>query len=263
MSDRRAELATITAALREAGAMLLSGFRGPLVVTRIADSSPVTEFDRRADRLLRERLVGAGEGWLSEETVDLPAERIDRHRVWIVDPLDGTQEFIDGVPEWSVSIGLVEDGRPVAGGVFNPVADQLIVGAEGLGVTLNGRAVAARPSPASLAEVEVLASDSEFARGEWQSVACDLRVRPVGSIAYKLALVAAGLADATWTLRPKSEWDVAGGAALVLASGGTVCRRDREPLRLNRPNPRLSGVAAWSAGAAVWLERYVGRLLVG
>src|SRR5690606_25210925 len=124
------------------------------------------------------------------------------------------------------------------------------------------RPVAAARRPSSMAEIEVLASDSEYARGEWHELAGEgFSVRPVGSIAFKLALVAAGLAAATWTLRTKCEWDVAVDAATVHAASGEVRGRDGQPLLLNRPNPRLAGLAAWSAGAAPWLGPFVGRLL--
>ena len=77
---------------------------------------PVTEADRAIDRVMRQNLLRDGEGWLSEETTD-DVSRLDNSRVWVVDPLDGTREFVQGIPEFSVSIGFVENGRPVAGGI--------------------------------------------------------------------------------------------------------------------------------------------------
>ena len=109
---------------------------------------PVTEADTTVDTLLREFLPRNGDGWLSEETRD-DHVRLERRRVWVVDPLDGTREFVTGIPEWCVSIGLVVDGEPVAGGICNPVTGETIVGARGLGVTLNGRpATVSRPPDA-------------------------------------------------------------------------------------------------------------------
>src|SRR5205085_7226002 len=90
-----------------------------------------------------------------------------------------------------------------------------------------------------------LASRSEATRGEWERFrGREFHVRPVGSVAYKLALVAAGLADATWTLVPKHEWDIAAGVALVQAAGGTVYSLECEPLSFNKKNPWLSGLIA-------------------
>jgi myo-inositol-1(or 4)-monophosphatase len=207
---------------------------------------PLTEADLAVNRVLEQILPRPGEGWLSEETRDDP-ERLRRSRVWVVDPIDGTQEFVAGIPEWCVSIGLVVDGVPVAGGIHNPATGQTIVGGLGLGVTLNGARVRARPR-SGLAGALVLASRSETTRGEWNRFAgAPFEVRPCGSVAYKLGLVAAGLADSTWTLVPKSEWDVAGGAALVRAAGGVVQLVDGTEPRFNRPDPRLPDFMAGPA----------------
>src|SRR5271168_268051 len=99
---------------------------------------PVTEADRALDAVLRENLLRDGEGWLSEESVD-DASRLGKKRVWVVDPLDGTREFVKGIPEFCVSIGFVEDGRPVAGGICNPATNETIIGAIDSGVLYNGK----------------------------------------------------------------------------------------------------------------------------
>ncbi len=205
---------------------------------------PVTAADTEVDTLLRGLLPRAGEGWLSEETIDDP-ERLKCRRVWVVDPLDGTREFVEGIPEWCVSIGLVIDGAPMAGGILNPATGQKILGARGRGVVLDGHLVRISQRP-GLAGATVLASRSEVRRKEWEGYREDLfTIRPCGSVAYKLAQVAAGLADATWTLVPKHEWDVAAGAALVLAAGGTVWESTPgEPVPFNRPKPKLTRLLA-------------------
>jgi myo-inositol-1(or 4)-monophosphatase len=210
---------------------------------------PVTAADHAADLVLREILPRAGEGWLSEESADDPS-RLGRSRVWVVDPIDGTREFIQGIPEWCVSIGLVEDGTPVAGGIFNPATEELVVGSLETGVTYNG-AVAAVTEPEEGRAITVLASRSEMGRGEWDTVRDSLfSVRACGSVAYKLGLVAAGKVDATWTLVPKSEWDVAAGSALVRAAGGVVCLVDGSEPRFNKPEPTFPNfVAAGSTSA--------------
>ncbi|MDX1493014.1 MAG: 3'(2'),5'-bisphosphate nucleotidase CysQ [Longimicrobiales bacterium] len=201
-----------------------------------ARGDPVTAADEAADEVLREILPRAGEGWLSEESVDDPL-RLECRRVWVVDPIDGTREFIEGIPEWCVSIGLLEEGVPVAGGIYNPATDELVLGSLEDGVTLNGEpATVTRPDLGD--RISVLASRSEIRRGEWdrfQNGRFD--VRPCGSVAYKLGLVAAGLADATWTLVGKSEWDVAAGTALVRAAGGRVTLASGEEPVFNKPRP--------------------------
>lgn len=239
-SERRDDLARIAEAMEQAGELLADFSRRDLDIEQKEPGHPVTEADRAADDLLRRLLPRAGEGWLSEETVDDRA-RLDCHRVWVVDPLDGTKEFIAGIPEWSVSIALVEGGVPVAGGIYNPVAGDRMLGAVGLGVTHNGEP-AGLTGRTAVDGARVLASRSEIRRGEWQrwrEAGCD--VVATGSVAYKLALVAVGQADATWTLTPKSAWDVAAGAALILAAGGEVRLPDGRVPRFNEPDPLLPG----------------------
>ncbi len=235
----------------------LEGLGDAVWVGRKAGGDLLTAADHAIDETLRGVLPRPGEGWLSEETADDPI-RLERRRVWVVDPLDGTQEFVAGIPEWCVSIGLVEDGLPVAGGVCNPATRELVLGSVETGVTLNGRQVAARKRR-ELQGAEVLASRSEVRRGEWEDTSAVFRVRPVGSVAYKLALVAAGLTDATWTLSPKHEWDVAAGAALVLAAGGEIRTLAWEPPVFNRRDPWLSGLVATSVGLGEAVRSYLGR----
>jgi myo-inositol-1(or 4)-monophosphatase len=184
---------------------------------------------------------------LSEETVDEPS-RLDCARTWIVDPLDGTKEFVQGIPEWCVSVGLVEQGQPVAGGILVPTRGLTILGSLDTGVTVNGEPARVRALD-GLDGITVLASRSEVGRGQWERFSsAPFAVEPMGSVAYKMALVAAGLADATWTLVPKNEWDVAGGTALVRAAGGAVWRPDGEPLKFNQPKTLLPGLLATPAG---------------
>ncbi len=215
---------------------------------------PITEADDAVDEVLRRTLPREGEGWLSEETVD-NADRLGCSDVWIVDPLDGTREFVSGIPEWCVSIGFTRDGEAVAGGICNPVTGQTVVGARGLGVKYNGK-----PASASTLDVlsgaRIMASRSEIRRGEWDRFEReDFQIVPCGSVAYKLGLVACAECDATWTLVPKHEWDVAAGAALVCAAGGTVFAMDGTPVMFNRPKPKLSGMIATAPGLAGPISR--------
>ncbi|MGH9433094.1 MAG: 3'(2'),5'-bisphosphate nucleotidase CysQ [Terriglobia bacterium] len=204
---------------------------------------PVTEADHASNHVLRETLVRDGEGWLSEESVD-SLDRLGRERVWIVDPLDGTLEFVSGIPEWCISVAMVEDGRAIAGGILNPATGEVFLGAKGKGLTYNGQPAGAK-SRTDLHGAVVLASRSEIKRGEWEVFKDGpVTVQPCGSVAYKLARVAAGLADATWTLTPKHEWDVAAGIALVEAAGGFAAGLNGEPVTLNSQSALLHGLIA-------------------
>ena len=221
-------------------------------------AGPLTAADLAADAVLRRTLPHNGEGWLSEESVDDDA-RLSCRRVWVVDPIDGTREFVDGIPEWCISIGLVEDGVPVAGGIFNPATDELVLGSLETGVTYNGTPATVR-DPEALADVTVLASRSETKRGEWARFrGAPFRIEACGSVAYKMALVAGGQVEATWTLVPKSEWDVAAGVALVRAAGGRVTLADGTDPVFNQarpvfPNFVAMGPRTWDALMADWLR---------
>jgi myo-inositol-1(or 4)-monophosphatase len=247
MNDRSADLARIEAALELAGKILEDFQPGAVAADSKPNSDPVTEADLAVDAALRQALVEEGEGWLSEETADDP-KRLGSHRVWVVDPLDGTREFVAGLPEWCVSIGLIEGGRAVAGGIYNPAAGFLALGAEGSGCRLNGQEVTVS-STRRLEGALVLASRSEVGRGEWSRWrGGPARIEAMGSVAYKLGRVACGLADATWTLVPKHELDVAAGVALIAAAGGEAATTSGEHPRFNQPHPWLAGLVASGPG---------------
>jgi myo-inositol-1(or 4)-monophosphatase len=242
-TDFTDDLQRIAAALNRARAALERFTPGEIASTAKAGGDPVTEADLVIDQIMKEELLQDGEGWLSEETAD-DTDRLEHSRVWIVDPVDGTREFVDGIPEWCVSIGLIVDGSPVAGGILAPAADDLILGAVGHGVTLNGLSAGTTDTD-DIRGALVLASRSEVKRGEWERFyKSPISIRNMGSVAYKLGLVAAGLADATWTLVPKNEWDVAGGAALVVAGGGEVRFLDGSQPAFNQADPLLTGFLA-------------------
>lgn len=235
-------LQRIQSALEAAREVLNRYTPGAIAAEYKIGHDPVTEADKAVDAVLRRNLLREDEGWLSEESVDDPS-RLNKKRVWVVDPLDGTREFVAGIPEFCVSVAMVEEGLPVAGGICNPATNETFIGSLETGVTYNGKQ--ASPSQKSdLNQALVLASRSEVKRGEWESFKSTLKIRPMGSVAYKLALVSAGLADVTFTLTPKHEWDVAAGAALVLSSGGFVQTLEKGELRCNQRNPLLSGLIA-------------------
>lgn len=235
-------LERIQSALHAAREVLNRFTPGAIQAEYKAGHDPVTEADKAVDAVLRSNLLRPGEGWLSEETTD-DAIRLTKDRVWVVDPLDGTREFVAGIPEFCVSVAMVENGFPVAGGICNPATNETFIGSVATGVTYNGKP--AQPSQKSdLRDALVLASRSEVKRGEWEVFQQTLKIRPMGSVAYKLALVSAGLADVTFTLTPKHEWDVAAGAALVLSAGGFVQTLENSSLRCNQKNALLSGLIA-------------------
>lgn len=238
------EKACAVRAARAAGEIIRSFYEQTYTVAEKGHDSPVTSADLQANHKIHEILQGAfpDYGWLSEETVDSP-ERLSRHRVWVVDPMDGTKEFIQKIPEFSVSVALVEDGRPVLGVSYNPIRDQLFSAVRGQGGFRDGKRVCVSITR-SLPSASILASRSEHKRGEWERFKALFRVVPTGSAAYKLALVAAGEADATFTLVPKNEWDICAGALLIEEAGGQVTDSEGRPIIFNRRETLLRGVVA-------------------
>ena len=239
------ELEEAVAAAREAAAEILAHYgKGEQVQYKTA-IEPVTEADVLADRILRTRLMAAfpGDGWLSEETAD-DGDRLQKRRVWIVDPLDGTREFIAGRPEFCVSVALAEDGIPILGVIVNPVTSECWSARIGHGAALDGAPIRVRESREL---TDVVVSRTETRGGIMAPFEGRLPLRGVGGMAYKLALVASGRTDATFTTQHRCEWDVAAGAVLVSEAGGRVTGLDGRPLRFNQPSPHLVGVVAANA----------------
>jgi myo-inositol-1(or 4)-monophosphatase len=239
------EVAIARKAALAAGSILLRYYlRGSYKVGSKGYDNPVTTADLQADRTVKRMLTRAfpDYGWLSEETADTD-DRLTRRRVWIVDPLDGTKEFIKGIPEFCVAIALVDRGVPILGITYNPVKDEMFWSARGMGCHLNnGPARVTRTRV--LKRAKVLASRSETARGEWEVYHGVLMFSPTGSVAYKLALVAGGKADATFSRTPKNEWDIAAGAALVTEAGGMMTDIKGRAMRFNQKRTVRSGMIA-------------------
>jgi myo-inositol-1(or 4)-monophosphatase len=238
----RDELKLAIEAARTAGSITLKYYGGHYDVRDKGHDNPVTTADLEADKYLKEMLLGAypDYGWLSEETADNPA-RLEQDTVWIVDPIDGTKEFLEGVPEFVVSIALVECGEPTVAAMYNPSADDLFIASRGGGSFLNGKRIFCTEL-SRLDQASLIVSRSETKRGEIDPFLPHLReVRPVGSVAYKLALVAAGQADLNISVQPKSEWDVCAGDLLVREAGGRMLDLEGQIRLYNQENTRIQG----------------------
>lgn len=238
------DLPLLEAAAREAGAIARASFGKSVETWSKGAAGPVTEVDLAIDALLKEKLRAARPdyGWLSEETPDTP-ERLSRSRVFIVDPIDGTQAFIQRQPQFSISIGVVEDGRAVAGAVYNPMTDELYLGGPGLGARLNSAPIKVT-DPATLERARIIGRPGAYENKKWPTPWPDLDFIWRHSIALRLAHVAAGDADATLLFGLKHNWDVAGGAAIIAGAGGMVTDMRGGPLRFNLPDPRTPGLIA-------------------
>ena len=203
---------------------------------------PVCDVDLAVDAFLREELgaLDPEAGWLSEETLD-QSDRIERQRLWVVDPIDGTRDYLRDRPGWCVSVALVEDRVPVLGVLAAPLRGELWTAARGEGSWRNGeRLRVARRAQLAGARVP---SD------KLPAVDADLVAVPrPNSIALRIALVAAGEADLVATLRWGFEWDIAAAALIAEEAGATVTGALGQPLAFNTASGEAFGVLVATPG---------------
>ncbi len=236
------DLMLMAEAARLAGALIRDGFGQDVETWSKGAAGPVTAVDLAANAAIEALLRPArpAYGWLSEETPDDDA-RLSCSHVFHIDPLDGTQAFLDKKRECAVSIGLSIDGAPVAGVVYNPLTEEFFEGAVGQGATLNG-------APIQVSACQALAGATLIGRPGWFTASFwPIPWPPVAplfkhSIAYRMALVAAGAADGAALLGYKHDWDIAAGSAIVLAAGGQLTTPWGEPICLNSAESRSPGV---------------------
>lgn len=221
-------LEKITAVVREAGAVIMQIYETDFVVRGKSDESPVTLADERAEACILAALATLAPGIpaISEEAA--ASGRIPQfgNRFWLVDPLDGTKEFIGRNGEFTVNIALVENGFPVLGVVYAPALNRLFAGAKGVGAYIEDdqgrRPIACRSVPAT--GLDVVASRSH---GDVAALDAFLEGRRINSVrgagsSLKLCLIAAGEADLYPRLGRTMEWDIAAGHAVLAAAGGNV-----------------------------------------
>lgn len=204
---------------------------------------PHTDTDLAADDAIRRVLMpcmGPDVGLLTEERLD-NAERLGKKRVFIIDPIDGTHSLIEGTQDAVVSIALAGDGRVIRGVVFNPFTGELWTATRGRGAFLNNRRLKVEDCN-DLSRAEFLMSNTENRTGQLHAFEGRIKFTIRGSIAYKCALVAAGMAQGHFTVNPRSEWDIAAASLIMEEAGGLVTDRWGTPILFNNENPIIDGV---------------------
>lgn len=247
------ESATAAYAAKEAGSIIMRLFKGKFDVHEKSKNNPVTSADLAANRKIREIIFERfpKDGWLSEEDKD-SAQRLSNSRVWVVDPIDGTKEFIEGVPQFAVSIGFVVEGCPKVAVVFNPAEDRFYQAAAGQGAYLNNQPI--RVTPRTDVDGALLLVSRSEPRRKFQVFVDRCAIKPVGSIAFRLAKIAGGDGDGTLTFRSIREWDICGGVLMVLEAGGKVVDGNGKPLLFNQQEARHRGVIAANGHLADGLQ---------
>ena len=232
------DLALLIDVARQAGALALECQARGLTVASKDDRSPVTDGDFAVNALLKERLLGARPdyGWLSEETVDNP-DRLQKRRVFVVDPIDGTTAYLNKEPWFTVSLAVVEDGRPVAGAVYAPALDHLYSGEAGGTPQFNGSAIRVG-SRRELERCAMLIDHRALNAAGWPP----MEVARRNSIALRLCLVAGDGFDAAASVSTLHEWDLAAGHLIAALAGAAVTDCRGAPLAYNRANPAAHGL---------------------
>lgn len=243
--------------VRAASAMAMARWPGaghdPRVWEKVP-GSPVCEADIAVDTFLK-RELGAllpSAGWLSEETVDHP-ERLERGLCWLVDPIDGTRDFVHGRSGWCISVALVSAGRALIAALDAPARGEYWAAIAGRGATLNGAALIASTRgvlPGSRVPADALpAEDSDLTL-----------VDKPNSIALRIAMVAADRADLLATLRWGFEWDIAAACLIAREAGAAVTDAFGQPLAFNKRDPRAFGLLVSSPAIHdEAVERLAGR----
>lgn len=232
----------IAAIAAEAGALAVTRWDSDFERWEKAPGNPVCAIDLELDALLRTRLEALlpEAGWLSEETIDA-SERLSRRLLWVVDPIDGTRDYLRRRPGWAVSIALVEDGQPVFGVLDAPARGEVWRAAAGKGATRNGTAV--RVAPREVFAGARVPSDA-LPKNDADLVA----VAKPNSIALRIAMVAAGEADLVATLRWGYEWDVAAAVLIAREAGAATSDAFGERLHFNTPSAQAFGVLVTAPG---------------
>ena len=259
-SDTNQLLLDVTALAREAGRAILEVYASSFSVQEKEDRSPLTEADLRSEKLILAglRRIAPEIPVLSEESVQLPwSSRKHWSRLWIVDPLDGTKEFVQRNGDFTVNIALVDNHRPVLGVVHAPVHARDYYACEGVGAFRSDAQASGRPirvAKRGAGAVRVVGSRSHRGSSLDGFLA---RVGPhelveVGS-SLKLCLVAEGQADVYPRMGPTSEWDTAAGQCVLEQAGGHVLKLDGEPLAYNREDTLNPSFMAYADGDTDWL----------
>jgi myo-inositol-1(or 4)-monophosphatase len=252
-------------AVCEAGDLALAGWRdGEAPTARVwekAKGHPVCDADLAVDALLKERLgaLAPDIGWLSEETVDDPA-RLDAPRLWLVDPIDGTRDYIRGRRGWCVSVALVEDGDVAFAAMYAPVTQQLWVAHRGGGAECNGKRL--------VASVRQDFAGARVPTDALPKIDRDLAiVEKPNSIAMRMTMVACDRADLVATLRWGHEWDIAAAHLIATEAGAMVSNATGGALRYNKREPMDFGLICCAPGihgaAVKRLSERAGAILAG
>jgi len=238
------DLSVAVRAAHAAGELALRHFHAKSQWWDKAPGNPVGIADLEVDAYLKDRLLGhrPDDGWLSEESADT-AERLDKDRVWIIDSIDGTRDFIWCYTGWAVSVALVEHGAVTVAALCAPARGQLFAALKGHGSQCNGKRLRVS-GLATLPGIRLPIDAANINASFWPEAWPGEAVEKPNSLALRMAKVAANEADAWLEGRSIAEWDVAASALILTEAGGLVTDRAGAPLVFNKPGAVFHGIAA-------------------
>ncbi|MBV9557487.1 MAG: 3'(2'),5'-bisphosphate nucleotidase CysQ [Pseudolabrys sp.] len=242
-SERAALRDKLAAVMREAGEIALASSKRAFKHWTKDGDSPVSEADIAVNDFLLAHLPSLvpGAGWLSEETEDDLA-RMSSAAIWVVDPIDGTRAFIQGRPDWSIAVALVEDGRPTVAAIYAPITGEMFLGARGEGATVNGRRLQVSAS-GTLNGIR-LAGPQSYLKRLAQLNSHILPQPKIHSLALRITRVAAGELDAAFASRNSHDWDLAAADLLVHEAGGILSDFSGRALRYNQAETKHGALIA-------------------
>jgi myo-inositol-1(or 4)-monophosphatase len=255
------ELNTIRLALDQARERLQRIRYKGLNVQVKSDGSPVTNADLAVNQIVQDAVLKAfpHDAWLSEESPDNPA-RLQSQRVWILDPIDGTKPFIKGLPYYTISLALIDQGQPTIGVIYNPATQEYFSAIQEQRALLNGQPIHVRTLSTSSRKI-FLVNGWQVNHATLEAWKREHHCPPLlGSIAYCLALVAAGYVDGVINLGPQNEWDIAAGLLLVQAAGGLVFDKNQQPIQCNKQNPLVNGIIAIRPDALPTIQQWLTKI---
>lgn len=259
-ADNQADMRLLEDAAREAGALALTYFGQDPETWFKGNKSPVSEADLAVDRFLSGQLREARPqyGWLSEETAD-DRIRLERERVFIVDPIDGTRAFLAGGDEWTVSLAVVEGGRPVAGAVFCPRRNEMFLARSNGGAWLNGQPIGVSPQRdvggATLSGPHSIVANRDVQAAGFRNAGV------LRSLAYRIVMVAAGRVDVGAARGGPSDWDLAAADLLVQEAGGVLTDLSGRLPVYNRPSTGHPALIAASKQLIEPVRKALGTLI--
>ncbi len=238
-----------------AGEIVKKYFYEDIKVNYKSDKTPVTIADFETNEFLKKNLkeLMPSAQWLSEEDKD-NTKRLNAEYVWIIDPIDGTQSFIEKIPELSISVALVKNNMPFSGAVYNPIINQGGF-SNGFDNEINFIGFENRKPETNLKDSNILVSNSEYKHKRVNNfLEIFPQISPIGSVANKLMRIAGGADDFYYSVHPKSEWDIAGGVALLVATNKRYVRFDNQEMIFNQENTIVDSGSV--AGSEILIEEF-------